>query len=317
MTSTIAEQSSTSCQVYEKEILVEGRPTRLPCVNIDGELFTVFDGFPRIMTPEDEWEDRLRSPEHVIETSASHPEIKADIFSFWQEWPSSECRYPYPYDWEELAVVPTTSYDDWWNKKLKSRVRNKVRKCEKSGVVIRESEFDEEFASGVAAIFNESPIRQGRPFWHYGKSAETIRRQFSRYMWRERVAAAYVDDVMAGFIMVGNKGKFGYIGQILSKIEDRERGVNVALMAKAVEMCAEQGNEFLVYGFWGDSSLAEFKRRCGFEPARVPRYFVPLTRAGSLALKIQAHRGISGVLPAPVVRALKRVRASAYALRDR
>ena len=40
----------------------------------------------------------------------------------------------------------------------------------------------------MTAIFNEAAIRQGRPFWHYGKDFETVKRQFSRYLAREHMS---------------------------------------------------------------------------------------------------------------------------------
>jgi len=30
----------------------------------------------------------------------------------------------------------------------------------------------------MTAIFNESPTRQGRKFWHYGKDFATVKKQF-------------------------------------------------------------------------------------------------------------------------------------------
>ena len=58
---------------------------------------------------------------------------------------------------------------------IKSRVRNQIRKAEKEGLVVKEVPYDDDFVRGMTAIFNESPVRQGRPFWHYGKSFETVK----------------------------------------------------------------------------------------------------------------------------------------------
>ena len=57
-----------------------------------------------------------------------------------------------------------------------------------------------------------------------------------------------------------------------------------------------------------DDSLAEFKRRCGFEKTRVPRYFVPLTLKGRLALKFGVHRGWKESIPAGIKGRLKKLR---------
>ena len=61
---------------------------------------------------------------------------------------------------------------------------------------------------------------------------------------------------------------------------------NNALIAKAVEICATEGKSHFIYGSYvyydPNSSLTEFKRRNGFEPVALPRYFIPLTLKGKL-----------------------------------
>ena len=102
---------------------------------------------------------------------------------------------------------------------------------------MRETAYDDAFVAGMTAIFNEAPVRQGRPFWHYGKDVETVRQQFSRYIQREHMIGAFYQGEMIGFIMLGNAGRFGLTGQIISTLKHREKAVNNALVAKAVEVC--------------------------------------------------------------------------------
>ncbi len=168
----------------------------------------------------------------------------------------------------------------------------------------------------MTAIFNEAPVRQGRPFWHYGKDVETVRRQFSRYIHREHMIGAYYKDEMIGLIMLGNAGRFGLTGQIISSLKHRDKATNNALVAKAVSVCERLELEYLVYLFWSEDSLSEFKRRCGFEKVKVPRYYVPLTWKGKVALKAGAHRGLRAMVPSRIKAPLKRLRASWYERRD-
>ena len=173
---------------------------------------------------------------------------------------------------------------------------------------MKEALYDDEFVRGMTAIFNEAPIRQGRRFWHYGKDFETVKRQFSRFVFRERMIGAYYQGEMIGFVMLGNAGRFGITGQIISSIKHRDKSPNNALIAKAVEVCASEGLAYLIYLFWSDDSLAEFKRRCGFDKIRVPRYYVPLSWKGELALKCGAHRGWKTRLPKVLTSLLKKMR---------
>ena len=196
----------------------------------------------------------------------------------------------------------------WFAKKLSSRLRSQLRKAKKDGLEIRETAFDDDFARGMTEIFNESPARQGRKFWHYGKDVATVRQQFSRYLHREDMIGAYYQGELIGLIMLGNAGQCAYPGQIISKVAHRDKMTNNALIEKAVEICARKKIGWLVYFYWTNDSLAEFKRRCGFEEVKVPRYFVPLTAKGKLMLKLGLHRGWAAAVPARVKTPLKKLR---------
>ncbi|MBV8378411.1 MAG: hypothetical protein JO279_15540, partial [Verrucomicrobia bacterium] len=151
-----------------------------------------------------------------------------------------------------------------------------------------------------------------RRFWHYGKDFETVKRQFSRFLFREDMIGAYYGGELIGFIMLGNAGRYGITGQIISSIKHRDKATNNALIAKAVALCEKKHLEYLVYLYWSDDSLAEFKRRCGFEKTRVPRYFVPLTTRGRLGFKLGLHRGWKEALPDQVKTRLKEWRRIWY-----
>jgi len=266
---------------------------------------------------EDEWYEDLRDPEAVITALKEQTDVTPDVLTFWQRLPDIMPRYAYYQEWDEIAALPSKSYDDWWNNQIKSRVRSQIRKAEKDGVVVKEAAYNDDFVRGMTAIFNEAPVRQGRRFWHYGKDFDTIKRQFSRYLVREHMIAAYCQDQMIGFIMLGNAGQFGITGQIISSIRHRDKATNNALIAKAVYVCERLGLGHLVYLFWSDDSLSEFKRRCGFEKTRVPRYYIPLTAKGKVALKLGAHRGWKALIPQRIKRPLKRLRSSWYESRER
>ena len=76
---------------------------------------------------------------------------------------------------------------------------------------------------------------------------------------------------------------------IVSLLECREKAPTNALVVQAVRSCADRGISYLVYSKFAygkkqTSSLSDFKERNGFKRVDVPRYYVPLTRWGSLAL---------------------------------
>jgi hypothetical protein len=288
---------------------VKGRPTRIDCLRVEGQTYTLNRGPATILQLEDEWYEDVRDPMSVLAALQDAP-VRPDIFSFWQRLPDLEPRFSFPLEWETIAALPVITFDRWWNKQIKSRTRNLIRKTEKSGVEVRETTFDDDFVRGMTDIFNETPVRQGRRFWHYGKDFETIKQQFSRYLFREHMIGAYYKGSLIGFVMLADAGRYAVTGQIISKIEHRDKSINNALVAKAVEVCESKRLPYLVYLHWGSGSLAEFKRRCGFEETRVPRYHVALTARGRLALRLGLHKGWTAVLPDSLKSRLKSARAS-------
>ena len=61
---------------------------------------------------------------------------------------------------DNIAALRVSTFDEWMTKQIDFKVRNKVRKATKNGVVVREVPFDDAYVRGIHAIYNESPIRQ-------------------------------------------------------------------------------------------------------------------------------------------------------------
>lgn len=258
----------------------------------------------------EEWYQDLEDPDELIAGLRRDP-ARPDIFTFWQRLPETSPRYRYHMEWEDIAVLPISTYDHWWSKQIGSKTRAMVRKAAKKGVVTREAEFDDEFVRGMTNIFNESPLRQGRPFWHFGKDSEAIKREFSTYLFREKLIGAYYEDELIGFIFLADAGRYATTAQIISNIKHRDKAPNNALIAKAVEVCADSQIPYLVYAVWESAtgSLTNFKRHNGFERVSLPRYYIPLTAKGAVALKLGLHRGLSRAIP-------RRVRVQLVKLRN-
>ena len=300
--------ASHASGVFTKQTMNRGQPTTIRCIEIGGQVYAISKGPLTVVSLEDDWFEDVTNPDTVIATLREGVDVKPDLFTFWQRLPDVEPKHAFYVEWDQLAVLPIRSYEHWWNHQIKSRVRNQIRKSEKAGLVVREVAYDNHFVQGMTTIFNETPVRQDRPFWHWGKDFDTVKTQFSRNVHREDLIGAYYKGEMIGFIMMGNAGRYGVTTQIISSIRHRDKAISSAMIAKAVELCERRRLDHLVYLFWNDGSLAEFKRRCGFEMIRVPRYFVPLTQRGVLALRFGFHRGWKEVLPAKLKNSLKALR---------
>ena len=246
--------------------------------------------------------------------------LHADIFSFSQKIPDTTPRYHYHFEWDNWAVIPLTTFNDWWEKRLPQESRRNVRRAAKRGVVLKGAQFNDDFVRGIQNIYNETPVRQGRRFWHFEKDFDTVKMENATYLDRSEFLGAYLEDELIGFIKIIYHGEIATLIQIISKIEHQDKRPTNALIAKAVEVCSQKGIRFLVYTKFiydgnQDSPLTEFKRRNGFEEMRYPRYYVPLTVKGVLAVHLGIHRGIRRLIPVPLLVSLKSLRSRIYEIR--
>ena len=301
-------------------ISVKGRAISVPSFQFGETRVVVCGRFLRVATiHDDEWIEptALPEPSALIE-SLRKTGFKADLFSFTQRIPDVRPRYPFAMEWDNAAVVPISTYQNWWDK-LPQAVRRNVRIAAKKGVAVREVTFDDELIRGITSIYNEAPIRLGRRFWHYGKDFETVKRENATYLERSNFIGAFHEEKLIGFIKLVYVGHIGSMMQILSMIRHQDKRTTNALLAKAVELCAARGMSHLmycryVYGSNESSLLTEFKKRNGFERLDFPRYYVPLSLRGRLALALRAHHGIKGLLPRPLLNFALQLRAKYFHL---
>jgi hypothetical protein len=288
---------TVSAEVEGRTVIVKGRWLKLAVIK-DDELV---QGEP------------VRDPKAFVE-GVRIGALRADILSFAQKVPDTTPKHNLYFEWDNAAVVSTADYTDWWEKKLPQESRKNARRAAKRGVVVETAPFDGALVAGIKAIYDETPVRQGRKFWHYGKDLETVRMENATYLDRSEFIGAFLEGKLIGFIKLIYVDKVAEIVQILAMNEHQDKRPMNALLAKAVEVCSQKGITHLVYGKYSYGSnpntpLAEFKRRNGFEQMNFPRYFVPLTLKGRLALRLKLHRSLTQLLPPGLAAYLIKVRA--------
>jgi hypothetical protein len=193
-----------------------------------------------------------------------------------------------------LLVVKT--YEEWLSL-VGKKTRNMIRKAEKSGVRTELIERGDKLAEGIWKIYNETRIRQERAFPHYGTRLEDVKALV--YSEQESIyIGALLNDELIGFIQLAFGNSTAIIQQILAFQKHSDKAINNALVAKAVQICAEKCVEWLIYGRIGNHpSLDKFKESNGFTKVVFPRYYLPLTGRGVLAVKMRFHRELKDSLP--------------------
>lgn len=295
------------------KVSFRGKVRKVPSIEIDGRTIVITGKWIRTakLLDEEYQERSIGDPENVIRELRRHG-IKADILTFAQKLPDMEPHFSYPSAKDSLAVIPITTFDDW-RKRISRKVRQDVSRATRMGVTVEEAAFDDELVKGIVGVYNDTPVRQGRRFWNYGKTLETVKQENADFLDRSTFLAAYWQDEMIAFVKIVFLGNIASFLQIISKTKHNDKRPLFALIAKAIAMCEMRRCSFLVYGKYkygdGKSSLLDFKRRIGFEEMLVPRYFVPLTRKGKLMVKCGFHRGWKRFIPQPVLTLLRALRA--------
>ena len=264
-------------------------------MQIDGKELALSHKGCRFCRLQDEYYEFVQNPADFIRELKVA--AKADLFTFLQEVPDREPKFPFHLEWDSAAVLSLSSYEHWWKKQINDKTRNMVRKSQKTGVEIRQVEFSDEFVRGIEVIYNESPIRQGRPFKHHGKDFETIRREHATFLDRSQFFGAYHGSQLIGFVKLVHGRRISNLMNIISMISHRDKAPTNGLLAKAVEVCTSTGVPYLQYGTGNSRSIGDFKKHHAFEEFLVPRYYVPLTWKGSLVLKSGFHRRLEDRIP--------------------
>jgi hypothetical protein len=245
---------------------------------------------------------------------------KPDLFTFTQRVPNIEPRFKFHFEWDNVAAIPVSSYDRWFREQISSASRRNIRASEKRGVVVRAERFDEKYVRGIMSIFNESPIRAGRQYWHYGKDFSAVDAENGTYHERSTFLGAYLKDEMIGYMKIVWDTRTAAIMQILSKVKFLDHRPNNALLSAAVKLCSERKIEYLlyekfVYGNKGADSLTKFKESNGFVRMDLPRYYISLTPKGNIALRLGLHRNPKDLVPQWLRRYLLEYREKWYTRR--
>lgn len=306
------------------EISVKGAWVKVPALQVNRTTIVVQGSWLKVASIHDEaWlETELEDPELCVKRLREQEPrgLRADIFTFTQKLPATSPKYAYPVEWDSVAAIPLNSFQDWWEK-LPQESRKNVRRSQKRGVVVKVKEFDDDVTRGIVEVNNDSPVRQGRRFTHYGKSFAQVKKDHSSFLDRSDFICAYSGNEFIGFLKIVYRGEIASILQLLAKASHYDERPTNALIAKAVELCGVRKISYLTYGLFNygnkqNSSVVDFKVRNGFQEILVPRFYVPLTRWGTLCLKLKLHRGLLGILPHRVITLGLNARAKWYNFRQ-
>jgi hypothetical protein len=302
------------------EISVKGKWMTVPVVRVNDHNVVASGKWIKVAAVHDEaWMEReVEQPSGIIQRLQNSEDFAADVFTFAQKLPETAPRYSYPIEWDSIAAIRTTSFAAWWDK-LPQEARKNSRRAAKRGVVMTVRTFDDDLVGQIVQLNNDSPLKQGSPFTHFGKPFELVKKDHCGFEERSDFICAWVGDELVGFLKLVYCGEVGAILQLTTKGSHYDKRPANALVTRAVELCEEKRLSFMTYGKYRygnqeNTSLMEFKSRNGFEEIMVPRYYVPLTLKGKMVMRLGLHRDLVGVLPRPVIALGRRARSKWHKL---
>ena len=305
------------------EVSSFGKWTRVPVIQVlDKSLVVRGKLVKRAVIHNEEWlETEVENPELCLQLLKEHNSpLDADLFTFTQKVPDTRPRYAYHVEYDSVAVARTGSFKEWWED-LPQEARKNVRRSEKRGVKIVLRGFEDQLISDLVALNNDSPMRQGRPYAHYGKTFDQVKKDQRDFEDRSDFICAYFGEELIGFLRLVYRGDVASILQLLPKASHHDKRPANALVAKAVELCELNGAHYLTYGMFNygnkrESPLREFKERNGFTEMLIPRYYSPLTIWGAISLRLGLHRGLVGIFPPRIIKVAVAARAKWYNVRQ-
>jgi hypothetical protein len=292
-----------------------GRPIVLKAVQIGGTTITIHGSILKTARLHDDWFTEVKTPTDIA-AELRHERL-ADLFTFWHLFPEpSSAQHDFRMEPVALSALPIASHDHWTAHQITKEVRKNIKKAARRGVEVRRVEFNDDFVAGITRIFNEAPIRQRTPFWHYGKGFDQVKAEMGQDLDRSDFIGAYFEGELIGFYKFICGKNFAQPVVSISMLKHRDKYTDTALISEAVRYCSQRGLRYLTYGEWRRDSHREFLESHGFEQVIVPRYHIPLTFTGSMFLKTNLHLGwknlLRGSLPEPVLNRLYGIRSRWY-----
>lgn len=309
---------SQATDMDERAIWRKGLAGQDDSMMIEGQTFVVSGTVVKtagLRRDKEEWLEDVHDPDAIIRGLKAAP-VRVDMLRFWQRIPDTEVKHAYYHELRHVAAIAITDYKTWWENQVNANTRRLVRKCAKLGVKVGHAEFDDQLVLGIMEIFNESPIRRGKPFRHYQKSFEAVKKEMAADLDKSMFITAHYGDELIGFIKLLFTDKYAMLTMILDKKSHQDKSPVNGLVAETVKICAELKVPFLTYTLWRRGGHGYFQERNGFQPISVPEYYVPITLRGKIALRLGFHKGFRGMIPETLMSRLLAVRARLYALRQ-
>ena len=149
---------------------------------------------------------------------------------------------------------------------------------------------------------------------HAGGMLRPIKKAaFDKPLWRP----IFIVRIHGTEVVFNQRRTQGGLMNIVSLVSHRDKAPTNALVASSVKACTERELQFLTYSRFSYGkkevdSLSDFKERNGFQRIDVPRYYIPVSPIGKIALDLGLHHKLAERVPEGIAGRLREFREAWY-----
>jgi hypothetical protein len=198
---------------------------------------------------------------------------------------------------ETIALLRLRTFQEWLEASGKQmrKVRNMLRKAQKSGVQVHEIDLgfiNGDIVDSIYRIYHDTPIRQGRRYVGYTTTRADLQRRFGN-LTNSLLVGAFLEKSMIGFAHIILGDMVASVRSILSLEQYMGMGSNNAMLAFAIESLCSRMIRFLTYARMGyQPGLDMFKKDNGFKRVVLRTHHLALSSRGALATRLNMYRDI-------------------------
>ncbi len=157
---------------------------------LDDKEIKISAKFVRIAGFKEEWDEDIDDPQTFV-AKLKNSGMKADLFTFMQQLPESRPKFRYYMEWDSIAAIPITTYDNWIKNQIVKNSRKKINYAKRKGVTVKTVDFDDKLVEGIRSIYHETPILQGKPNRQYNTDLETTKKLNETFLDRAHFIGAF------------------------------------------------------------------------------------------------------------------------------
>src|SRR5437773_2421541 len=128
----------------QTEIRIQGKDTNVPSIRIRDRTVITVGKWLKVASIHDEFfveGEIVPEPDEFI-AELKCWKFKPDLFTFAQKVSDLTPRFGFYLEWEDFAVIPISTYEDWLKNRIRRGARVNLHRAEREGVVVRAVSYD-------------------------------------------------------------------------------------------------------------------------------------------------------------------------------